>query len=153
MKGGEKMLIGEYSNKVGEKNRLALPKKFRKEIGSKVIVTRGYEDCVIVVNESQWKNLLSVFDDKPFTTSPVRDTRRFLIGGASEVNLDSQGRFVLPAHLKEFAGVTKEVVCVGLVDWVEIWSKEQWEKRLEKIKPNASKIAEELQKSNEKSSN
>lgn len=140
------MLIGEYLNKVGEKNRIALPKKFRQLLGSKVIVTRGYEDCVIVVNEKQWQKLLSVFDDKPFTTSPVRDTRRFLIGGASEVNFDKQGRFVLPANLREFAAVEKEVVFVGLVDWVEIWAKDAWVKRMEKIKPQAAKIAEELGK-------
>lgn len=141
------MLIGEYLNKVGEKNRIALPKKFREFLGKKVIVTRGYEDCLIVVNEEQWGKLLSVFDDKPFTTSPVRDTRRFLIGGASEVTCDKQGRFVLPVNLKDFSGIKKEVVFIGLVDWVEIWDKERWEKRMEVIKPQASKIAEELQKS------
>lgn len=140
------MLIGEYLNKVGEKNRLALPKKFRQILGEKVIVTRGYEDCVIVVNEKQWQKLLTVFDDKPFTTSPVRDTRRFLIGGASEVTFDKQGRFVLPLNLKEFASIDKEVVFIGLVDWVEIWASDAWEKRMEKIKPSAAKIADELQK-------
>jgi MraZ protein len=143
------MLIGEYLNKVGEKNRLALPKKFRQILGEKIIVTRGYEDCVIVVNEKQWGRLLSVFDDKPFTTSPVRDTRRFLIGGANEVTLDKQGRFVLPLNLKEFARIENDVVFVGLVDWVEIWARDAWEKRMEKIKPSAATIAEELGKVNE----
>jgi MraZ protein len=141
------MLIGEFKNKVGEKKRIALPKKFREILGEEVIVTRGYEDCVIVVNENQWKNLLEVFSDKPFTTSPVRDTRRFLIGGASEVKLDKQGRFVLPENLKEFANISKEVVFVGLVDWVEIWDKESWEKRMKMIKPSAAQIAEKLQNS------
>lgn len=138
------MLIGEFSNKVGQKNRTALPKKFRKIIGDNIIVTRGYEDCIIIVNEKQWGNLLRVFDDKPFTTSPVRDTRRFLIGGASEVGLDKQGRFVIPINLKEFAHIESEVVFVGLVDWIEVWSKEMWQKRLDMIKPSADKIAEEL---------
>lgn len=140
------MLIGEFLNKVGEKNRIALPKKFREILGNEVIVTRGYEDCVIVVNKDQWKKLLEVFEDKPFTTSPVRDTRRFLIGGASEANLDNQGRFVLPVNLKDFAQIEKEVVFVGLVDWVEIWSKDKWEERMNMLKPNAAKIAEKLQK-------
>lgn len=140
------MLIGEYRNKVGEKNRVALPKKIRNILGEKVIVTRGYEDCVIVVNTKQWEKLLEVFADKPFTKSPVRDTRRFLIGGASEVETDKQGRFVLPTHLKEFANIKEEVVFVGLVDWVEIWDKDSWEKRINMIQPEASKIAEELQK-------
>lgn len=139
------MLIGEFLNKVEAKKRLALPKKFRQILGSKVIITRGYEDCIIVVNEKQWEKLLSVFSDKPFTTSPVRDTRRFLIGGASEAKLDGQGRFVLPNHLKEFAGIKKEVVFVGLVDWIEIWSRDLWEKRMQMIKPQASKIAEQLE--------
>jgi len=143
------MLIGEFSNKVGEKNRIALPKKFREILGEKVIVTRGYEDCIIVVNEKQWDKLLSIFDDKPFTNSPVRDTRRFLIGGASEVSYDKQGRFVIPANLKEFAGIDNEVVFVGLVDWVEIWDRKRWEKRMDVIKPSADKIAEKLQETSE----
>ncbi len=146
------MLIGEYLNKVGEKNRIALPKKFREILGEKVIVTRGYEDCIIVVNEKQWSKLLSIFDDKPFTRSPVRDTRRFLIGGASEVEYDNQGRFVMPANLKDFAGIEKEVVFVGLVDWVEIWDKQKWEKRINLIKPSADKIAEQLQRTSENNS-
>jgi MraZ protein len=139
------MLIGEFINKVGEKNRIALPKKFREIMGEKVIVTRGYEDCILVVNELQWEKLLKIFEGKPFTTSPVRDTRRFLIGGAHEVMFDKQGRFVMPEVLKEFAGIAKEVVFVGLVDWVEIWSKDRWDKRMEMIKPDAAKIAEKLQ--------
>lgn len=141
----QEMLIGEYVNKVGEKNRIALPKKFREILGNEVIVTRGYEDCIIVVNKAQWRKLLDVFGDKPFTNSPVRDTRRFLIGGASEVGMDKQGRFVLPTTLKEFAGIKKEVVFLGLVDWVEIWDREEWKKRMQMIKPRASKIAEKLQ--------
>ncbi|MBU0975710.1 MAG: division/cell wall cluster transcriptional repressor MraZ [Patescibacteria group bacterium] len=144
------MLIGEFTNKVGEKNRIALPKKFREILGEDVIVTRGYEDCVIVVNQKQWEKLLKVFSDQPFTKSPVRDTRRFLIGGASEASLDKQGRFVLPKNLKDFAGILREVTFIGLVDWVEIWSKEKWEKRMDMIKPNAAKIAEKLQEINEK---
>jgi MraZ protein len=139
------MLIGEFSNKVGEKNRIALPKKFRNLLGNKVIVTRGYEDCVIIVNQKQWNALLEVFSDKPFTNSPVRDTRRFLIGGASEVDLDKQGRFILPKHLKEFALIKDEVVFVGLVDWIEIWDRNSWEKRMRLVKPQAAKIAEKLQ--------
>ncbi|MDD3647885.1 MAG: division/cell wall cluster transcriptional repressor MraZ [Candidatus Dojkabacteria bacterium] len=144
------MLIGEFTNKVGEKSRIALPKKFREILGESVIITRGYEDCIIVVNEKQWDKLLSAFGDQPFTKSSVRDTRRYLIGGASEINLDEQGRFVLPKNLKEFAEIFKEVTFIGLVDWVEIWSKEKWDKRMEMIKPNAAKIAEKLQEINEK---
>ena len=146
--GGEKwgkiMIIGEFQNKLGAKNRLALPKKFRDQMGTKIIATRGYEDCVIVVNSNQWKNLLKIFDNKPFTTSRVRDTRRFLIGGASEIDLDKQGRFVVPKNLKSFAGIKNEVVFVGLVDWVEIWDIKSWKKRIAKIKPTAGEIAEKL---------
>ncbi len=147
------MLIGEFLNKLGEKNRVALPKKFREILGDEVIVTRGYEDCLILVNKSQWRNLLQIFDDKPFTTSPVRDTRRFLIGGAQEVKCDNQGRFVLPMNLKKFSEIKKEVVFVGLGDWVEIWDKDKWEKRMDMVKPQASKIAEKLKESVESKNN
>ena len=138
------MLIGEFFNKVGEKNRIALPKKFRKLIGDSLIVTRGYEGCVVIVNKRQWQNLLSSFTDKPFIKSSIRDTRRFFIGGASEIKVDAQGRFVLPVNLKQYAEVKKEVVFVGLVDWIEIWDREKWNKRLEYLQKEAPKIAEKV---------
>lgn len=138
------MLVGEFKTKLTDKNRLALPKKFRDELGKEIVVTRGFEGCVTVVNPAQFKNLIETFEDKPFTQSGVRDTRRFFIGGAVEIETDTQGRFVVPEHLKTYADVSGEVVFVGLVDWVEVWSAENWSSKLNELKQQAPTIAETL---------
>jgi len=138
------MLIGEHVYKVGEKNRVALPKAFREEIGSKIVVTRGYEGCLVVVSPAQWEGLISDAASGPFVSSPVRDTSRFLLGGAAEIELDEQGRFVLPKSLVDYAGVADEVCFLGLGRWVEIWDKGRWAERQKYLAEEAGEIAEKL---------
>lgn len=143
VKSGE-MLIGEYQSKMGEKNRIALPKKFREILGNKVIVTQGYEKCLIVVSQAQWEEIIKPIAEKPFTLSPVRDTSRFIIGSAYEADLDTQGRFVISQVLKEYANIQDEVSFLGLLNWVEIWDKNKWAERKQFIAENSSDIAEQL---------
>lgn len=138
------MLIGEHVYKVGEKNRVALPKAFREEIGSKIVVTRGYEGCLVVVSPSQWEKLISDAASGPFVSGPVRDTSRFLLGGAAEIELDEQGRFVIPKSLLDYAEIRDEVCFLGLGRWVEIWDKSRWEEREEYLSQEAAEIAEKL---------
>lgn len=138
------MLIGQYESKVGEKNRVAFPKRFREILLDKLIITYGFENSLIVVSESGWKALLQGTEDKPFLLSGARDTQRFLLGGASLVELDSQGRFVLPQYLKEFASIKEEVVFVGLYRYVEVWDKKRWNEYQNKMQERISKTAEEL---------
>jgi MraZ protein len=126
------MLIGEYVSKVGAKNRVALPKKLRRDLGEDAVVMRGYEGALLVVSRGNWSTLIEEVLSGPLTSPEVRDTARFLMGGAHEVEFDSQGRFVLPQPLVDHTGVSPgaEVVFVGLGKWVEIWSKERWGERL-----------------------
>ncbi len=138
------MLIGEYQTKLGERNRIALPIKFRKELGGELIITRGYENCLVLVTGDQFKNLTKALEAKEFTLSKLRDTSRFLIGGASEVECDEQGRFVLPKNLVDYADMSKEVVFVGLINWVELWDIEAWKLRLDYLKENSADIADKL---------
>lgn len=138
------MLIGEYQTKLGERNRIALPVKFRKELGGELIVTRGYEKCLVLVTQDQFKDLTKALVAKEFTLSKLRDTSRFLVGGASEVECDEQGRFVLPKNLVDYAGMGKEVVFVGLINWVEVWDLESWNERLNYLKDNSADIADKL---------
>ncbi len=140
------MLIGEYRNRVGEKNRVALPIKFRGELGDSLIITRGYESSLIIVDKKLWANLIKEFGDRAFAMSKVRDTRRFLIGGAHEIDLDKQGRFVLPENLKEYAEIEEELVFIGLEDWIEVWDQVKWQEKLKVLKENAGEIAESLAK-------
>jgi len=120
------MLLGQYDGKIDAKGRTAFPKKFREVLGDKLIVTLGYENSLIVVSEENWKALLEGTEGKPFIQSETRETQRFLLGGASGVELDDKGRFVLPAYLREFAKVKDNVVFIGLSRYVEIWDKDRW---------------------------
>jgi MraZ protein len=140
------MLIGSYIQKVGPRFRVALPSKFRKILGKKIIVTRGYEGCLLVIADRNWQELLSEVAKGPFVSRAVRDTSRFLLGNAFEVELDSQGRFVIPEALREYAGVQDEAVFLGLGRWVEIWDGERWSKREKLLKEEGSELAERLAK-------
>ncbi len=138
------MLLGQYEGKVDSKGRTAFPKKFRESLGDRLIVTFGYENSLIVVSEENWKALLEGTEGRPFIESQTRETQRFLLGGASNIELDSKGRFILPTYLREFGGVKENVVFVGLSRYVEIWDKDKWieyEKYLEK---NIDRISERL---------
>jgi len=138
------MLIGEYQYRVEAKNRVSLPKKFREEIGGKIVVTQGYEGCLVVVSPKQWEVLIEDAATGPFVAEEVRDTSRFLLGGAVEVELDEQGRFVLPQPLKDYAGIGQEVCFLGLGRWVEIWASQEWEKRKAYIAKHSGEIGKKL---------
>ena len=125
------MLIGEYRYQTGLKNRIALPKKLREDLGSDAVIMRGYEGSLLIVSRRDWSPLIEEALNGPLTSPEVRDTARFLMGGAHEVDFDQQGRFVLPPVLVEYAGIApgEEVVFVGLGKWVEISSEKRWNLR------------------------
>ncbi|MCA9382387.1 division/cell wall cluster transcriptional repressor MraZ [Candidatus Dojkabacteria bacterium] len=139
------MLIGEYQSKLGEKNRVALPSRLRTDLGNNIIVTRGYENCLVIVRPDQFEALLKSINEKEFTLSEVRDTSRFLVGGAAEIELDNQGRMVLPKSLIEYANLKEDLTFIGLVRWVEIWSTDSWKERLDFLTNNSSEIAQKLE--------
>ncbi len=139
------MLLGLYEAKLTDKGRLALPKKFRKQLGENVIIARWYETCLVVVGKKEWEELLSKLTGKAeFITRPVRDTDRFILGSAFEVDLDKQGRFVVPRLLKDYAGLRSEVVFLGLGNRVEIWSKKNWSVRENAIQKQAESLVEKI---------
>jgi len=145
-----KMLIGQYEGRIGAKSRVAFPKKFREVLGDNLIVTLGYENSLIVVSEEGWKALLEGTEGKPFIQSETRETQRFLLGGASSVELDSKGRFIIPGYLREFAEIKDEVIFLGLSRYVEIWSKKRWEEYKKNLEKNIDKISQRLVDSEKK---
>lgn len=138
------MLIGSFKNNIGDKNRVAFPVKFKNELGTSLIVTKGYENCLIIVDKSKFSDLMNSIKDVPFVNSGLRDTKRFLIGSAQEIELDKQGRFVIPPDLKKYASLGNECVFIGLVDWIELWDKSIWDKKEESINSNSSEISDKL---------
>jgi MraZ protein len=140
----ENMLIGQHEGKIDAKNRIAFPKKFRKILGDRLIVTLGYENSLIIVSEKNWKALLEGTEGKPFIQSETRETQRFLLGGASNVELDNKGRFVLPAYLRGFGKIKDEVVFLGLSRYVELWDKSHWEEYRLNLEKNIDRISQRL---------
>lgn len=138
------MLIGQYPGTIGEKNRIAFPKKFVNEMGKRIIVTQGFEGSLIVVSESNWKTLLSGTEGMPLTDSATRETQRFLLGTATEIELDSKGRFVLPGHLKQYGGLSQELVFLGINNYVEIWDKKHWEDHNKELISTITNVADRL---------
>lgn len=138
------MLIGQYHSKVSVKGRIAFPKKFRDVLGDKLVVTMGYEGSLIIVSEDGWKALIEGTEDKPFLFGSARDTNRFLLGSASEVELDEQGRFVIPSYLRDYAKINQELVFLGLNKYVEVWDKQRWLEHQKYLGEHIGEIAEKL---------
>ena len=138
------MLLGQNEGIVGEKSRIAFPKKLREIIGSKLIITLGYENSLIIVSEAGWKALLEGTEGRPFIEKPARETQRYLLGGASFIELDVKGRFVIPEYLRRFAKIKTEVIFLGLSRYVEMWDKEIWEHYRLDLEKNIDKISEKL---------
>jgi len=138
------MLIGQHDGKIDTKARSALPKKFRQVLGDRLIITFGYENSLIIVSEAGWKALLEGTEGRPFIEKPARETQRYLLGGATFVELDSKGRFVIPDYLRRFAKIKGEVVFLGLSRYVELWDKELWEVYRQNLEKNIDKISKKL---------
>ena len=145
-----KMLIGEYETKIGEKKRVAIPKKFRNELGSDLILTRGYEGTLVLVNKNMWEKIAQEVINGSFINKNIRDTTRFLVGSATEVEADGQGRIVIPNSLFKYGNFKAEAVFVGLYNWIEIWDKEKWEERLNYLDKNSEEIASAIQEMGQK---
>lgn len=140
------MLTGQYDGKIDSKGRTAFPKKFREILGGRLIITYGFENSLIVVSEANWKALLEGTEGRPFTEPETRQTQRYLLGGASDVELDGKGRFILPIYLREFAKVKENVVFVGLSRYVEVWDKNIWSEYNKFLEKNIGDISQRLTK-------
>lgn len=138
------MLIGQYRTKVSPKGRLAFPKRFREVLGDNLVVTVGYENSLMVVSSKDYKSLIESTENQPIILNSVRDTNRFLLGEATEIDLDEQGRCVLPAYLRSHAKIGEEAVFLGLNKYVEVWDKQVWEEYQKYLKENINNIAEKL---------
>ncbi len=139
------MVIGNFETKLTENRRIAIPKKFRQEVGDKIVVARWYENCLVLIGGDRWGELINRLTGKSeILTAPVRDTDRFILGSAFELETDAQGRVLLPENLVEYAGLTHEVLFIGLGDRVEIWDKAAWLKRESYVAANAAKMVEKI---------
>jgi MraZ protein len=121
------MFTGEYRYKIDVKKRLATPSKFRKELGSKVFITKGITKCLVVYTKNGWQEMLSKLGGLPIAEAEARGFARVILAGAMETDLDNLGRILIPDYLKKYAGLEKEVVICGLNKELEIWDAKKWD--------------------------
>ena len=137
------MLIGEYEHSLDAKGRLIMPSKLRDDIGEKFIITKGLDGCLFAISIEEWKIFEQKLRSLPISNKDARAFSRFFFAGAMDCEIDKQGRFLISSNLREFAGLTKEVVIVGMDSRIEIWSKDKWQKCDEDI--SADEIAEKME--------
>lgn len=121
------MFIGEYNHTIDSKGRLIVPSKFREALGDEFVVTKGLDGCLFVFPMEEWNIFTQKLHDLPLTKKEARQFSRFFLAGAASCEVDKQGRILLPAVLREFAGLDKDAVLVGVSSRIEIWSKAKWD--------------------------
>ena len=136
------MLIGEYEHSLDVKGRLIMPAKLRIDMGEKFIVTKGLDGCLFAFSQKEWLNFESKLKELPLSDKNARNFVRFFLSGATECEIDKQGRFLLQNNLREYANLEKETVIIGVGTRLEIWDKNTWNKCDENI--SADEIAENM---------
>jgi len=140
----KKMLIGEYRYNIDAKGRLMIPAKFRQIFGLEAIVTRGIDKCLFVFPKAEWGKVVDKLLKLPISQANSRAFTRLILSGAHQVEIDNQGRVLIPENLRKYAEITKRVVIVGLYSRLEIWDEKNWEKYKEESEKQAQEIAEKL---------
>jgi len=139
------MFIGEYSHTIDTKGRLSMPARFRSLLGAHFIVTKGLDQSLFVYPEDEWKILEEKLKKLPLTNQNARAFVRFFFSGATECELDQQGRIRIPSNLREHAALEKEVVVIGVGTRVEIWSQDLWANYNDDGKLSYDQIADKMQ--------
>jgi MraZ protein len=142
------MFYGEHEHSIDQKGRLIIPSKFREVFKENYVerffITRGLDSCLFVFTEDEWKKQEAKFKSLSFTNSEARQFNRLYFSGACEVACDQQGRILIPDYLKQFAGLERDVMIVGVSSRMEIWSRDGWKKFYEGTKDSFEKIAEKV---------
>ena len=140
------MLGGEYRHQCDAKYRLRIPAKLKKELGENCVITKGNDGCLFLLPKVEMDNILNKIENLSIFNSQLQKPLRFLFSSAVEIEEDNQGRFLLPANLREFAGITKDVVFVGVGNRAELWSEDRWNKYCLDNETNFAEIISELGK-------
>ena len=121
------MLLGEYKHNFDVKGRVSIPAKFRDDLGDSFIITKGLDNCLFVYSKLEWAKFEEKLKALPLTNVNARNFIRFFFAGATECEIDKQGRINIPQNLREYAGITKEAIVVGVLTRAEIWDKTKWD--------------------------
>ena len=138
------MFIGEYSHTLDDKSRMAVPVKFRVVLAKGAVVTKGLDGCLFLYTKNSWSELSGKLAKLPISQANTRAFSRLMLAGAMDVSLDKQGRIILPDYLKKYANLKKKVIVAGLMNRLEIWDEEKWEKYKGDTEKSSEDISEAL---------
>jgi MraZ protein len=138
------MLIGEYRHTIDDKRRVALPVKFRRALGKKLVITRGLDSCLFIFSEKQWETIVEKMQHLSMGQQHARAFGRYFFSGASELEIDGIGRVLIPAELAEHAHISGKAVLIGVHDRCEVWSEEAWDTYKTTVEHEADGVAEQL---------
>ncbi|MDI9508346.1 MAG: division/cell wall cluster transcriptional repressor MraZ [Clostridiales bacterium] len=124
------MFMGEYNHTIDTKGRLIIPSKFREDLGEEFVITQGLDGCLFAYPNSEWQTFIEKLKTLP-GTKEARQLQRYFMAGAAECQVDKQGRILIPIRLRESANLEKDIVFVGVLNKIEIWDKERWDKNNE----------------------
>jgi len=138
------MLIGEYIHTLDDKNRISLPVKFRKEMGKSIVVAPGLDNCLALYTLVEWKKISSKLSDSSMLASDNRSFSRFMFGQAVIVDVDGNGRILIPENLKNRSSLSSKVVVIGVQNRAEIWNESTWNYYKKNVETQADALADKL---------
>jgi len=138
------LFTGEYQHGVDEKGRMIVPAKFREVLGEMFMMTKGLDNCLFVYPQTEWNTLENKLKNLPFTNKDARAFARFFFSGAVDCEMDKQGRILINGNLREYAGIQKDVVIIGVGTRIEIWAKETWEGYSTETEKSYEELAEKM---------
>ncbi|MFA5966934.1 MAG: division/cell wall cluster transcriptional repressor MraZ [Patescibacteria group bacterium] len=138
------MFIGEYSHTIDEKNRLAVPIKFRSELTGGAVVTKGLDGCLFLYTLNEWEKLVEKLNAMPISQKNARAFARLMLAGAFAAELDRQGRMILPKYLTDYAKIDRNVIVAGLFNRLEIWDAKVWQEYKDATEKESEALAEQL---------
>ena len=138
------MLMGEHAHTIDSKGRVILPSEFREELGERFVITRGFDTCLSIYSDASWQILTEKLTSLAVGSKNARDMSRIFVSVARVLECDRQGRFLVPGNLRKFAFLEKDVVLIGVINRIEVWSKAEWERYNEAVIPTINNLAESL---------
>lgn len=138
------MFLGEYQHSLDAKGRITIPARFREQLGDKFVATKGLDNCIFLYPMEEWETIEEKLRSLPFTRADVRSFARFFFSGASEMEIDRQGRTLIPVNLREYASIDRELIIIGVGSRIEIWSATNWGKYTLEAESSYEEIAENM---------
>jgi MraZ protein len=141
---GKMMFIGEYAHSLDQKGRVAIPAKCRPQLATGCVITRGLDGCLFIYSEEEWNKIAKKLSQLPLSQSDARAFARLMLAGAMQLDIDKQGRIVIPSYLREYASLKSNIIITGLANRLELWEESVWKNYKNSFEKDSADIAEHL---------